>query len=115
MPGRDFASEKPICPHCGLDGTPGTRFANRILALRTLHFDPPHPSVTDAGTGVPACGAVRQNATAMTGDPNVVNCPACRKSLVWLTAKKKWDQTADDFEPPVVELAIDATNQQYKA
>lgn len=104
IPGRDFLADKPVCPNCNLDGTPGSRFENRIVALRTVHFDPPHPSVKGAGVGLPACGGKREGAM-MSGDPNAVNCPKCKTTPAFKARKAAWDSTPDDIEIGELEAA----------
>ncbi|WP_020474925.1 hypothetical protein [Zavarzinella formosa] len=113
MPGRDFAADKPVCPKCGLDGSPGSRFASKIVALRTIHLDPPHPTVKSAGTGQPACGVPRLGSMAMTGDPNVVNCPKCRETPEWKTLKARRDASPDDIELPDFPVVVDIEKQQF--
>jgi hypothetical protein len=113
MPGKDFAADLPKCPYCGLDGSPGTRFENRIVQLRAIHFDPPHPTVKNAGTGLPACGRPRVGNMAMSGDPDAVNCPACRESAAWKERKRLKDSGPDDVElPGDFHLHIDLANEK---
>jgi hypothetical protein len=55
VPGRDFTADKPVCPECGLDGSDPI-VAHRIVERRVIHFEPPHPSPSDCGSGKIACG-----------------------------------------------------------
>ena len=120
VPGRDFVAEKPVCPHCGLDGTPGKPHGDLVVPLRTLHFDPPHGTVKGRGVNLPACGQERKAGTAMTGDPDVANCPKCRATPAWAAAKATNDSGPDDIDLPAgatlpenIEVTIDAANQKY--
>jgi len=85
LPGKDFEAEatKPTCPACGLNGL-DARFKHYIVLLETIHFDPPHPVVKNMGCGVMACGIPERG--RFTGEPLVVNCPACRATEVWKKA-----------------------------
>lgn len=114
-PGRDFtATGSPVCPDCTLDGTPGKEHANMIVPLRTLHYDPKHHVVKCRGTGAPVCGAPRISGIAMTGNPNVVNCPACMATETFKTELAEFNIGVDDFQPPVdFTIKIDAEKSQY--
>lgn len=101
IPGRDFVAESaPVCPKCGLDGSPGKQHANLIIPLRTVHFDPPHPTVKNRGVNVPLCGVPFVGGMAMTGDPNVANCPNCKAHADFERIKAAWNVGADDFVTP---------------
>ena len=104
IPGRDFLADKPVCPACGLDGAPGSRFENKIVQLRTVHLDPPHASVKGSGIGSPACGGKREGAM-MSGDPNAVNCPKCKESAAFKARKAAWDSSPDDIDVSDLEAA----------
>ena len=89
IPGVDFFADAPVCPTCKLDGA-DKRHGNKIVACKIIHFDPPHPSVKDAGLGHLACSPskVIGKVDAMaTGVPDVVNCPLCRATDDWKIAK----------------------------
>ena len=91
--GVDFFADKPVCPTCKTDGT-DKRFGRMIVACRITHFDPPHPTVNNAGLGVLACDPTKRLGGAMaTGDPGVVTCPLCRQSEAWKKAAAVADST----------------------
>lgn len=77
----------PACPSCGLDPVAEPDLARYIQSLETIHFDPPHPIVRFKGKGHLACNpSVRVAGQRATGEPAVVNCPACRATETWKTA-----------------------------
>lgn len=88
LPGRDFQAEKPACPNCGLDSTADPRDAQYIVELATVHFDPPFHA--KRGNGHAACdkSLTLGKVSAMTGEPDCVNCDACRKTPEWMKAMK---------------------------
>jgi hypothetical protein len=101
VPGRDFMAEpaEPVCPKCSLSGK-DPRFGKRIVPLKTVHFDPPHPTVAEAGTGKLACGQAWKADTRATGHAGTVNCPACRVTDEFKKATEAQDPGGDDFEVP---------------
>jgi len=116
VPGRDFVADaaKPVCPNCTLDGTRGSQHANMIVALRTMHYDAKHGIVKCRGKNVPACGAKRLETTAMTGDPNAVNCLACQATEVFKAEKAEFNAGADEFEQPAdFPIAVDPATAAY--
>jgi hypothetical protein len=116
VPGRDFVADaaKPTCPKCTLDGTPGSLHANLIVPLRTLHYDPRHGVVKSRGRNTPVCGAPRLPTTAMTGDPNAVNCLACQATEVFKAEKAEFNAGADEFEQPGdFQLTVDPATAAY--
>ncbi len=90
---KSFASERapeaprPTCPGCGVNPDQEPELASFIQPLETIHFDPPHPIVRFRGKGHLACNPARRVAgMRATGEPAVVNCPACRQTDAWKTA-----------------------------
>lgn len=90
----DFLAEMPLCPRCGHSGEPV------VLELTLVHFlvpdvqgpmlmtngrrwrlacQPGRRSLTEAGITVPA-----------SDQPQVVNCPNCRKTKAHEEAMSKW-------------------------
>jgi len=116
IPGRDFTADasKPVCPKCLLDGTPGKAHANMIAALRTIHYDPKHETVKSRGQNTPVCGAPRASTTAMSGNPNIVNCLACQATDTFKAEKAEFNAGADEFEQPAdFQISVDVTGEKY--
>jgi hypothetical protein len=87
IPGHDFTADVPVCDKCNVDGR-NPRFASLISPVVVIHFDPPS-AVPGYGEGHLACNPTQGIRGHMaTGDPDAVNCPACRKTPVWENASK---------------------------
>lgn len=86
MPGYDFTADVPVCPKCKVDARQ-PRFSHLIVPLVIIHFDPPS-QVPGYGVGELACDGKPSAGRMATGDPEVVNCPACRQTDVWKEAQK---------------------------
>lgn len=85
--GASFQSDRQACAACGVDAQAEPRFAGVVVPVETVHFDPPHPVVRGYGTGRLACDPRKQVAgSRATGEPSVVNCPACRATPEWKRA-----------------------------
>ena len=85
----DFESEVPVCPQCGTNGRI-PRFANIIIKLETLHFEP-MSHIEGIGIGEVACtpGKPRPDLWRATGMASVANCKACKATQVWQDAAEK--------------------------
>lgn len=110
-PGLDFYGDKPICPKCGLDGT-NQRYRGLFAALKVIHFDAPDPALAKGsgrhtrGIGHAACDPKLKVGTVQaTGEPTVVNCPACRESQAWIDADKTVNFNPEDDFPVSIDLA----------
>jgi hypothetical protein len=88
QPQHEFDGGKGICPKCGADhDDPKSRGA--VAPRVVIHFDPPHAVLQGRGIGCYACDptkAVGSQGTRATGDPRVVNCPACKLTTAWKAA-----------------------------
>lgn len=86
VPGFDFASEKPVCPKCGIDQK-SPRVGQMIQTLTVVHFDPPS-GIDSIGCGHAACSpTLKVGAGAVaSGSPSAVSCPECRKTKEWHAA-----------------------------
>lgn len=87
MPGYDFTADVPVCPKCGVDARQ-PRFANLIVTRTLIHFDPPSGVVPGYGKNVCVCDGKPLGGRVSSGDPDAVNCPACRESAEWQDAQK---------------------------
>lgn len=81
--GKTFLSERPKCPVCGLDAEADARFADVIIKLTIIHFDPPSGVVRGRGKNVTLCDgtpvrSLGKKHEQASGDPEAVNCQACR-------------------------------------
>lgn len=84
IPGLDFTADKPVCPTCGVDPGADPRDAGVVVKLQVIHFDPPRRP--GRGYGHAACDPklkVGAGGVVATGEPSVVNCPACRGTDAW--------------------------------
>lgn len=87
IPGHDFAAEQPVCDRCGTDAKSGGLAASKIIALKVLHFDAPDPVRPGRFVNAAACDiALTVGKVRLTGEPSVVNCPACKMTQEWKTA-----------------------------
>lgn len=87
--GRDFVSEKPVCPFCGADGETD-RGRHCVVARVILHFDPP-TEVYGKGHNYLACDPQakilgNKNGYRATGDHRIVTCEACKTTKVYRQA-----------------------------
>lgn len=87
-----FEADIPVCPTCGTDGR-DPHWKGFIAPLVTIHFvgRAKHPtgkslpnvrSKTRACDSKPAVG-LTDGSHAVTGEPLVVNCAACRATDAW--------------------------------
>ena len=84
----EFESARPACEACGVGADGDPRTADQIVKLETIHFDPP-TAVAGRGKGVAACDAklrVGARGCGFTGEPDVVNCAACKKTEAYTAA-----------------------------
>jgi hypothetical protein len=82
----DFWTERPICPKCGTDGK---QMPDIVIPLAVVHFDPPS-HVKNRGQRIAACDSQGYGGRAVSGNPNVVNCPECRATAAWKTTAEDW-------------------------
>lgn len=85
---REFEADKPACEACGIDPATDPRNKDVIVPLVTHHFDPPS-KVPGRGLGHAACNPRLRIGTpkcAFTGEPESVNCAACKASAQFLAA-----------------------------
>lgn len=99
-------STMPTCPQCGLTAD-DPKFGHKIIRLVIVHFDPP-TDFPGIGQQHRACdpnkpiqapdgpGGVPNPWHAGTGDPKVVNCPACMQTESY----KAVLATAEDEDAP---------------
>jgi len=67
----EFTAADPVCPGCGAENP-------LVVRLPVIHFDPPSP-FAGKGLGHRACDPTTPISRGRgTGEPAVVNCPACR-------------------------------------
>ncbi len=110
-PGLDFLGDEPKCPQCGLDGT-DKRYKHLFAALKVIHFDAPDPSLVKGsgritrGVGHAACNPeIKVGKVMASGEPNAVNCPACKDTEVWKLADKTSKLNPEDDFPVELDLA----------
>lgn len=104
-PGLDFTADKPVCPACGADPATDPRDAGAVVRLEVLHFDPPSGR-PHRGRGHAACNPalkVGAGGVLATGEPSVVNCPACRAAAAW-TLASGW--SVPPAVPPAADVAV---------
>jgi hypothetical protein len=70
-----FQADRPVCPTCRTDGS-DLRFANYIVELATIHFNPP-THIDAVRLNHRACDGGAIAGFVVTNEPRVVNCPAC--------------------------------------
>lgn len=110
IPGHDFANDTGKCDRCGVDPS-DKRFGYVITARVVLHFDAPSGIVDGRGVGYIACDPSKAvGKFRSTGDPNVVNCPACQATESFKAAIVG-DAVHPDFDVPVT---IDAKSGTMK-
>lgn len=75
----DFEANEPVCPKCGCDAR-DPRYADTVIQLEVIHFDPPDERLAGKGKNILACNPRRRVGATVraSGDPTVVNCPACK-------------------------------------
>lgn len=96
--GKDWKGLR-VCERCNIDPQKEPRFAHLVVKIETIHFDPPHPTVKNAGVGTLACTPqVPVVGNRATGEPSVVNCEECRETEAWRKAYSGEPSFAGDDE-----------------
>ncbi len=86
--GGQFEAAKPACAVCGIDPAADPRDGEAIVELVLHHFDPPSKR-PGRGLGCAACNPkirVGVPKCAFTGEPEHVNCAACRATAAYAAA-----------------------------
>lgn len=85
---NEIEALSPSCAACELDPAKNPGDADYFAKVETMHFDPP-TKVAGRGKNFAACNPKLKVGAAghrFTGDPEVVNCAACKASEAFLAA-----------------------------
>ncbi len=83
-----FEAAAPGCAACGIDPAARREDEGVVVQLVVTHFDPPTKRA-GRGKGHAACDPkvkVGRPGLAFTGEPDAVNCPACKAGAEFMAA-----------------------------